>query len=193
MQVGNHIIYCHTGILHIEATKADGGSISTSLIMSTHPQDHIQHFLGVPGPEMQTGQQLSWISFPGVHILVDQIRLGPACFDGKNIEIHLLDQKLQESVLHQEKLVCPMCGLAQSDNAGVPYKLFDGQQIIKTAARQEGGEEDGMILQSGDYLLTQMVSPFLHNKNHPLSRVFCVQKFYTINLVVRQRSIISLD
>ena len=45
--------------------------------MSTHLQDHVQH-LSVPGPEMRTGQQLTWISFLGVYILIDQTRRSPA-------------------------------------------------------------------------------------------------------------------
>ena len=110
----------HPRILHVHSVETD---VATGLVVGAHPLDHLEHRLRVPGPEVEPGEQLLRIPFPGADIVVYPPRLRPSGFHGEGVEAHLLHQEPEDAGLHLEAVPRSVRVLAERDDPRVSHHI----------------------------------------------------------------------
>ena len=111
-EVLEDVVQRHPGELHVEAVEAH---VAAGFVVGAHPLDHFQHRFGVPGPEIQAGQEDLRVAFAVAHIPVEAVGLGPGGLDREGVEVHLLDQEAQDPRLHLEEVAGTVGVLAERE------------------------------------------------------------------------------
>lgn len=114
------------------------------LVELTHPLDHLQNFLSVPGPEIHAFQELCRVAVSVEYVIVQTIRFRHVGFDGKDGETHLGGKELQHSVFELKELACAVGRLAERHDSSVANNLFQRFHIGETMTCFGGLEPNGV-------------------------------------------------
>ena len=138
--------------LHIEAGELDPSL--AGLVELTHPANHFQYFLSIPGPEIHSFKQLRRISDSVENIIVQTISLRHVGFDRKDREAYLGSEEFQHPVLELKELACAVCRFAERHDSGVADNLLQRFHVVKTmtcfrsleANRVSSNPFDGLLI-----------------------------------------------
>ncbi len=138
--------------LHVEAEEPDLARVGGIGVVGPHPADHVEHFLGVPGPEVEAGERLGRVPRAVQHVVVDRQRLRPVGLDGEHREALLGDQVLEHPMLELEELAGAVRGFAERDDAGLAHDSRQRPQVVVALAGGGGAQRHHVAAKPAHHL-----------------------------------------
>src|SRR5262249_53008179 len=102
--------------LHVEAGELDPSF--TRSVELPHPEDHVEYFLRVPGPEVHALEEFFRVAVAVEHVVVDAVGFRHIGLDREYREAHLVGEEVDDAVLHPEEFARTVSSLTETDNVG---------------------------------------------------------------------------
>ena len=134
-----HVVERHPRELHVEAVESH---VTARLVVVPHPLDHLEHGLGVPGPEIESRQEDFRVPHPGADVAVDTARLRPTGLDRKGVEAHFFDEEAEDPRLHLEEVAGAVGPFAEGHDACVSHDV--AEEIEVRVGKREVGAVEGV-------------------------------------------------